>query len=223
MKVPDVYIDEDEIAEALRLPDGLALGSEHPVSKDPEHWSMGPMIVTRDSGLRDRSNRDALISHLWESHPVLRKDWRITTCDHWGVGWVEHLSFRALNKNGSPTAIFRVLKSWFDALSDYPVADETDLAAREHEVALERIREAGYRYVYTGTPEGWEDKVFDWLWDNNQRALDNIDDQGPYPSVDAVRDALRNLGITDACPVLACVLRRGHGGEHEDERGLEVQ
>lgn len=191
MKVPDVDIDERDIAEALRLPDGLALGSEHPVSKDPEHWSMGPMIVTRDSGLCDQSNRDALISHLKVEHPGLRKDWRITTCGHWGVGWVEHLSFRALNKDGSPTAIFRVLKAWFDALSDYPVADDGDYSKRQRDAAIENIMSEGQ------ISEDEAGRVYSWLWDNAQRELEDDGDEGAYPSRESIDRALKAIEEED--------------------------
>lgn len=221
MKVPDVDIDPSEVEEALRLPDSFALDAEHPAARDPEHWALGPVIVTRDSGLIDQSNRDALVAHLRKDYAALRKDWRVTTCDHWGFGWVEHLSFRALNKDGSPTAIFRVLKSWFNALSDYPVADTNDLSKREYDAACERIKEVGYRHVRDGAPDTWVEEVFSWLWDNNQEALENIDEHGPCPTVEDVRDALRDLGYTDACPTVACVLMRGHEGRHEDERGDE--
>ena len=191
MKVPDVDIDERDIAEALRLPDSFAVGSEHPASKDPKHWSLGPMIVTRDSGLLDQSNRDALISHLRKDHPVLRKDWRITSCGHWAVGWVEHLSFRVLNEDGSPTAIFRVLKSWFAALSNYPVADDNDYSRRQHDAAIENIMSEGQ------ISEDEAGRVYSWLWDNNQRELEDHDDTGAYPSRESIEAALKAIQEED--------------------------
>lgn len=222
MKVPDVYIDPSEVEEALRLPDSFALDADHPVSKDPEHWALGPTTGTRDSGLLDQSNRDALIEHLRKDHAALRKDWRITSCSHWAVGWVEHLSFRALNKDGTPSSIFKVLKHWFDGLSDYPVADEEDLRRREYAAAIERIGDAGRRFLRDGVEDTWEKRVFSWLWDNNQRALEDVDGQGPCPAEDDVHAAMRALDMTNECPLTECTHDRGHEGSHENKGGRVV-
>lgn len=243
MKVPDVYIDPSEVEEALRLPDSFALDAEHPASRDPEHWALGPVIVTRDSGLIDQSNRDALVAHLRKDYAALRKDWRVTTCSHWAVGWVEHLTFRAVNQDGTPSTIFKVLKHWFDALSDYPVADDTDVSRREYEVAIERIGDEGRQFLRDDVKDGWEQRVFSWLWDHDQRALDNVDDQGPCPSEAEVHGAMRALDMTNECALTGCALEREdscgacghelpctedpvcvrgylHRGGHEDKNGF---
>jgi len=222
VKVPDVDIDPSEVEEALRLPDSFALDAEHPASRDPEHWALGPVIVTRDSGLIDQSNRDALVAHLRKDYAALRKDWRVTTCSHWAVGWVEHLTFRAVNQDGTPSTIFKVLKHWFDALSDYPVADDTDVSRREYEVAIERIGDEGRQFLRDDVKDGWEQRVFSWLWDHDQRALDNVDDQGPCPSEAEVHGAMRALDMTNECALTGCALERGHSGLHENEEGWVV-
>lgn len=185
------------IAEALKPPDGITLSSRHPASQDPKHWSVGPCICTRDSTLREQSNSDALRRHLEEDYSRLSNDWQIHSVDHWGCGWVEHLAFRAMNKDGTPSAIFRVLVAWDNALSDYPLADESDYDRRQYEAGIERINEEGRLALKDGTPEGWEEKVFSWLWDNDQQALNDVDDQGPFPTRAEVRAAMKELELLE--------------------------
>lgn len=71
-------------------------------------------------------------------------------------------------------------------------------------------------------PDGWEEKVYSWLWDNDQRELDDVDDRGPYPSAEAVRTALCTLDLTDDCPSEDCALGHGHEGLHQNEEGWPV-
>ena len=37
--------------------------------------------------------------------------------------------------------------------------------------------------------------MFSWFWDHNQRAVENRDDQGGYPSEDELREAFDALGF----------------------------
>lgn len=192
----------------LGVPDDLCLSSEHPASIDPEHWSVGPVLITRDSGVLEQVNRDALIEHLNEVHP---DDWKLCYADHWGCGWVEHLAFKAVDDEGEPSTILEVLEKWFDALSDYPCADDMALSTKEYEIALENIRSNGSRFLADDAhTEDWEERVWKWLWDNDQRALDDMDGQGPYPSDESLRSAVRALGMTEHCPNFKCDLANGH-------------
>ena len=36
--------------------------------------------------------------------------------------------------------------------------------------------------------------MFSWLWDHNQRAVENRDDQGGYPGEDDLKEAFAALG-----------------------------
>lgn len=137
-------IDLDEIRKA---PADLALSYKHPASKDPEHWSVGPTLRTRDSTLMARVNADALIEALQEEHAIPREDWRVSRADHWGFGWVEHLSFRAKNADGTPTSVCLFLAKWSAARADYACADDTAYSRAQYEGALP----AGTRVT---TPDG---------------------------------------------------------------------
>ena len=197
MKVPDVEFDPFDVERALAPNFDVVLSDKHPAALDPEHWSIGPCVLTRDSGLRAQANYNSLIKHLKTDCPNLRKDWQSHTFDHWGFGWAEHLSFRVLNKDGTPSAIFKVLKAWDNALSDYPVADDSELSRLEHDAGVENIRSEGYRYLREGVEDGWEAAVFSWLWENDQEACSDVDDRGPYPSGESVKAAMKALGFTE--------------------------
>lgn len=81
------------------------------------------------------------------------------------------------------------------ALDDYPVLDEEDYSRREYESAVEWISSEGTRYLADeGVPEDWAEQVWSWLWENDQGELESRDDQGPAPSRDSIREALRALG-----------------------------
>ncbi len=124
---------ERDIERALARPDSFALWSDADHAEHMfETWSLGPVIVTRDSGTLDRANAEALKRHL-ATMPEMARYWTITRCSHWAVGWVEHLSYQVVTRRGEPTLMAGVVKAWFDALSDYPVADESLLSEMESE------------------------------------------------------------------------------------------
>jgi hypothetical protein len=54
--------------------------------------------------------------------------------------------------------------------------------------------DAGFGRV---VPEDWSRKVFSWLWDNDQRAVESVDDGGGYPPDDSMKDCLKALGWLD--------------------------
>jgi hypothetical protein len=188
-------LTEREIEKALERPRSFGYAGDQEGMF--ETWSLGPIIRTRDSDLREQSNADALIKHL-ESDSTLADDWRITGASHWAVGWVDHLSFRVVEADGkTPTRIARVLKEWSDALASYPVADESDLSRREYEATLENIESAGRRMVVEAAPEDWPARAFGWFWDHDQRAVEARDGGGGYPSDEQMRACLRALGWLD--------------------------
>jgi len=161
-----------------------------------ETWSLGPVIKTRDSNNLELSNHDMLIKHLEENHPELEDDYQVTGCNHWAVGWVDHLSFKVINEDdGSPTKIFHVVRDWFDALSDYPVADESDLSEKEYESSIANISYIGYHF--SNGKDGWEQEVYNWLSEHEPEELETHDYQGAWPSEESVYRALVKLNLLD--------------------------
>jgi len=188
-------ITQKEIKEALARPRDFAYSGDN--DEMFITWSLGPVIRCRDSGLLDQSNADAIVKAL-EERPEFNDEWCVTGCNHWAVGWVDHLSFHAVDEHGNPTPVFRFIASLFDALADYPVLDDDDYCEREHEATLENIVEAGRTFVSDDAPEDWPSDCFGWFWDNDQTAVEASDDQGGYPSDDQIKKALGALGYLDA-------------------------
>jgi len=91
----NVDITEKDIKEALKEPSNFAYFKSRGEEKMFDTWALGPVIRTRDSECIQQSNARVLIKKL-ESDPTLKDDWRITGCSHWACGWVDHLSFRAV-------------------------------------------------------------------------------------------------------------------------------
>lgn len=191
-----VDISADDIAEALRRPSDFGYSGDR--DEMFSTWSLGPIIETCDSSLLDQANAQALKQHLEEDWPELADDWEIVGCNHWAVRWVDHLSFRAVEADGTPTTIFRVLTAWNNALSDYPVADDDLFSRLEHEAALEAI-ELNAPSTDADLPEGWPGDVFSWLWEHDQRECEDTGDgQGACPSTEAIERALTALGFIAA-------------------------
>lgn len=184
---------------ALMRPPNFGLSPSHPHYDEMfVTWSLGPILRTRDSDLLAESNADALEKHLEEDYPELGDDWYVTSCDHWGPGWVDHLSFRVLEPDGvTPTKIYDVLKDWYDRLADYPIADESDFSRREYEATLENIRSEGQSSVRNDPPEDWCEQIFGYLWDHAPREMEASGCNGAYPSRAAVEKAMEALNLID--------------------------
>lgn len=191
-----VDISSRDIDRALDRPDSFMY---HGSNKEMfETWSWGPCVLHRDSGLLDQSNYHALVRELElaEKNGIIEKDsYSISRASNWAVGWSEHLSFRAVDSERNPTRVFRWIQCWNDLLSEYPVVDESDYSEREYNATLANIEYAVNYAWLKSLPNDWASKVFDWLWENDQDQVTNSDDNGGYPSKDAVEEAIRALNL----------------------------
>jgi hypothetical protein len=163
---------------------------------DADRWAV-VYTHNRDSGLLDQSNAAAIAKALERftegEHPTVIAERH----SHWAVGHVDGYAIRVYGLNGRITKAFKVWCDLQERLSDYPVLDESDYSEREYDAALEGIRQQGRRHIIDNPPEDWPNKVFDWLWQHNDRELENRDDQGAYPSEESVREALAELGLLE--------------------------
>jgi hypothetical protein len=190
--VSTVELTPEEITKALARPSSFGWFG---LDGDGmfETWSLGPCIEHRDSTILDKANAKALRRYL-DARPELADDWKIVSCTHWAVGWVDHLSYRVLNHlTGEPTRVAKILKAWFANLRDvYPVADDDLYSEMESDATWNWIAQEGkYQARKMGfkLPEDWQSKVHDW-WDaNDSAALENVDDQGASPSEQQFREA----------------------------------
>lgn len=124
------------LAKAMRRPDSFAYFGDD-TDRMFVTWSLGPVIEHRDSDCVDRANAEALRRFL-ASDPSLEGEYRMTSCSHWAVGHVTHISFHAYETEAGrePTRIARILAAWFGYLRDvYPLADEDLHSEMEHEEA----------------------------------------------------------------------------------------
>ena len=147
----------------------------------------------RDSGLLDESNAEAISEAM---QPFLDQE----PCDvmeehhnHWAVGWVDGYAIRVY-RDGEVTDAFRTYHELSCRLADYPILNEEDYSSREYEATISNITDAAWRVKRDyDLPEDWEREVFSWLWDHDQREIENTDDRGGYPSEDALRRAFDGL------------------------------
>jgi hypothetical protein len=183
------------IAQALKRPSDFGYRGDN--GQMFQTWSLGPVIQHRDSDLLEKSNAKSIIKTL-ESDPSLEGDWELVSCSHWGVGWVEHLSFRVIDEDEKPSRVARVIKGLFDAMEEYPILDDEDHSRMEYEATLENIQEHYRRGgLKDDAPDDWASQMFSWFWDNDQSAVENCDGQGGYPDDAQFEKCARDLGFWD--------------------------
>ena len=189
-------MDAKWIEQALKRPESFGLHSHPHKGEMFKTWGVGPIVKTRDSDILERANYKALKRALREEGFEDEEDFVWFDANHWAVGWVRHLSFRVLDADGEPSAIARWLKGWFDALSDYPVADETLYSEMEWEQFHSRIPDA-FRDMLRGSDQeltdAQEDAVLDWFQEH--RGEEMSEDGYEYPSIseEMLEDALDAL------------------------------
>ena len=163
---------------------------------DDESWAI---VYThhRDSGLLDQSNAAAIEKALEAFMDGEAGDVVAQRHTHWAVGWLEGYAIRVFDQDGNITVAFRRYCELRAKLSDYPILDESDYSQREYDATVENIREAGRRFVSDDAPPEWAAEAFSWFWECNQRAVENRDDQGGYPSDEEMKECLADLGWLD--------------------------
>jgi hypothetical protein len=81
-------------------------------------WSLGPVIEHRDSTQHEKSIARVTKQKL-EKLNKFSDCWSITTCNHWAVGWVDHLSFKVYENDGSVCEIVEwVLQKFFSSKNE---------------------------------------------------------------------------------------------------------
>jgi len=149
--------------------------------------------MSRDSGLLEQSNFDVISQNLKEAFP---EDVEIERSSHWAVGWMDQIAVHMLDDSGRATPAGRHVLDWKAKLLDYPVADEEHYSERQTEATFENIVSALGDVGFTRGDSKMKEvagEVWQWFSDNNERALDDVDDQGGYPSEEETREALKDL------------------------------
>lgn len=164
---------------------------------DADKWAV---IYThhRDSGLLDQSNAKVINAAMSLFTQGDDPDVVFESHSHWAVGSITGFSVRVF-QGRKVTAAFRKYHELAVQMDDYPILDEADYCDREYEATVENIVDAAWRLKKDfELPEGWEYEVYGWLSDNSSSELENCDDQGGYPSEDALREAFEALGFSGA-------------------------
>lgn len=95
---------------------------------DRQDWLVAPVGTNRDADALTRSNWRVVLGDL-ESKDT-GEDLEVHRFGHWGPGWFEIILVRP----GSECA--KCAEAWENALSDYPVACESDFSEEESEESL---------------------------------------------------------------------------------------
>ena len=117
------------LAESRSLTD-FAYSGDLPLG---ETWAF-TLARHRDSDTLAESNWHVIETDM---HERFRDDVEIVHCSHWVVGWIEHLAVRLLTEDGALTEAGHAILEWKEQLDGYPVADDDDFSAREHEALWE--------------------------------------------------------------------------------------
>lgn len=152
-------------------------------------WALGPCIEHRDSDVLTRSNA-ITIKKMLEDRLEFKGQWEINGCNHWAVGWVDHLSFKVYQvvlhtRVITPGAAW-IKENYFDALADYPVLDEDLWSEMEYTEAYDGFEDC-LRY-FLGSRDEYEHL-------DKQELLDKYDLFGIVYDLDP--DMLYNEGYTD--------------------------
>jgi hypothetical protein len=188
-------ITEEEIEQALRHPGSFGYSGDRDMFNT---WSLGPMLETRDSGMIAKSNAHAMtteLQRLEEAGEIEPDSWEVISCGHWGCGWVEQLTFQAIDDDGEPTRVFSHIMEMVDCINEHVVLDSSDHSEREYAAQLESI-ENNAPGLRDGLPKDWQDQVFGWLWANQQNEAFDGDDRTYVPE-SCVSDACEALGFVE--------------------------
>ena len=162
--------------------------------EDSENWAI---IYThnRDSGLLDQSNAGVIGNALQPFTDGDDPDVVMESHNHWAVGHVDGFSVRVF-KDGQVTDAFRKYQELAEAMDGYPILDEEDYSRRESEATVENIVDAAWRLKDDyELSDDWQYEVYGWLSENDCGEVENRDDQGGYPSEEALRAAFDALGF----------------------------
>jgi hypothetical protein len=159
-----------------------------------EDWAI---IYThnRDSGLLDQSNAQVIAQAMRPFADDDDPDVVFESHSHWAVGHVDGFSIRVF-KDGEITPAFCRYHELANAIADYPILDEDDYSEREYDATLENIPIVAWRLKNDyELPDDWIGQVYGWFSEHDCSAVENVDDQGGYPSEEQLVDAFTALAF----------------------------
>jgi hypothetical protein len=162
--------------------------------EDPENWAIF-YTRHRDSRLLEQSNAAAIHEAMSAFTSGENPEVVFESHSHWAVGHIDGFSLRVF-RNGEITKAFKKYHELVEQLAEYPTLDDAEYSRREFEATIENIFDAAWQLKGDyDLPHGWNNEVYEWLSENQPSEVENIDDQGGYPSIDALRAAFDFLGF----------------------------
>lgn len=165
--------------------------------EDADNWAI---IYThhRDSGLLDQSNSGVIAKALEPFTDGDNPDVVMESHNHWAVGHIDGFSVRVF-MDGEITPAFRMYHELAEAMDCYPILDEEGYSGLEYEATIENLADCAWRLKDDyDLPDGWQYEVYDWLSKHDCSEIENTDDQGGYPSEEALQAAFEALGYGNA-------------------------
>lgn len=165
--------------------------------KRPQDWAIF-YTSNRDSGLLDQSNAAVISKAMTPFTKGDDPDVVMESHSHWACGHVDGFSIHVFNR-GRITKAFRTYHELAERMADYPILDESDYSEREYQASYENLDLAAWKLKREfDLPSDWQSSVFDWLWQNREGSLENVDDQGGWPDDDDLEAAFDALGYQRA-------------------------
>jgi hypothetical protein len=161
---------------------------------EPDDWAV---IYThhRDSGLIDQSNASVIEEALQPFTEGSDPDVVMESHSHWAVGHIDGMSIRVFCE-GEITEAFRIYHELEERMDAYPLLSEEDYSRREYEATLDNLDCCAWRLKRAFIlPDDWQSQVFEWFWQHNQSAVENVDDQGGSPGEQELEAAFVALGF----------------------------
>ena len=186
--IPDVEEAAKAIVQNWKKQSNFVLFDE---PKDSENYAI-VYTHSRDSSLLEESNAAVIEKKMTPYLEAEDPDIETFESSHWAVGWLRGYMIRVY-RDGEITPAFRACHEVMVQKEDYPILDETDYSQRQHDALVENVSSYWKRGDYE-LPEGWVDAVINWLEENKSEELENVDDEGPCPSDEAIVEAFEAIG-----------------------------
>lgn len=184
-------ITQEQLNAAVKMPTDFGYSGDLPIG---DTWSLGPVIETRDSGPLERANSKSVREAFKElfGEEGEENGWVVSKCSHWAVGWVEHLSFRAIDDNGGPTEQFIEMARLNAEVEENIVLDEELLCQLEWEDTIEYLEWHAARFVKEDAPDDWVEML---AREVSGKLIH--ESSGPYVEDGDIKDGLRKLNLLD--------------------------
>ena len=111
----EVDVSPEEIAEALRCPGDYLENGVPYLDSDPllfRTWSLGPRFMWFDGEAVHQVHEGADLVLFLREYEIFRDEWQGIRMERHGKWW-DHVSYRVLEEDGTPSRIFRVIRAWY--------------------------------------------------------------------------------------------------------------